>query len=308
MSKRILIVMLTVFVLSTAAAHALDKRYTMKSAIVEYTMTGNQTGTETLYFEDYGKKEGRHTQSTTSFMGFKQSTESINIIDGEWAYNYDPKTNIATRMNWKEMSEQLAKNAASLRDYGQEMLESLGGTKAGTKEIAGKTCEVWDLPKIASQSCIYKGSLPLESRVSIAGMEIVTTATRIDENVAIPKDKLTLPKDAKIEDFVIPPEAAAAVQEMQANMQNGGFKNLMKNVSLAQEEAQEQNMSQKEMELKEKELELKQKELELREQEMAQELQKAPAKKSALDKTNDAVNTTNKVKQTFGGLRSILGR
>jgi hypothetical protein len=70
--------------------------------------------------------------------------------------------------------------------------------------------------------------------------------------------------------------------------------------------ARELAVKQKELDLRSRELEIKQKELEL--QASAINGNNKPAAKSALNDLNNAVTTTNSVKNTIGGLRSLLGR
>ena len=281
-----------------------EKRYGFKSGIVEYEITGsNQQGKEVLYFDDFGRREARYTNSTVSILGFKQSTDTVHYLDHEWSYNYDPKTNIATKINWKEMVENLRKNN-SLREFGEAMMKSLGGRKTGSKTILGKSCDIWEIQKVWTETCIYKNSLPLETKVNMAGIEVHTLAARFEENTHIPADKIKLPKTAKIKemkasDLAVPKDANGKPVDFSAMMQQ--MKDAQKK---AQDEISDQNLSEKEMALKEKELELKQKELELK----AQEMEQKNKNKGALEETNEAVNTTNNVKNIFNGLRSVLGR
>ena len=41
------------------------KKYNIKSGIIEYEMKGVQTGTQTLYFDDWGKKEATYSEQET---------------------------------------------------------------------------------------------------------------------------------------------------------------------------------------------------------------------------------------------------
>lgn len=102
--------------------------------------------------------------------------------------------------------------------------------------------------------------------------------------------------------------------------ENGQEKNVIIDISgeyvgpCDQVDASPNGMSDKEFAMKQRALDLKRQELELKKQEMELEQasnSKNPSPKGAkskLDDVNNAVNTTNNVKNTFDGLRSLLGR
>ena len=194
---------LAVAALAGHADAAMDKRYTIKSAIIEYDVSGVQTGKTTLYFDNYGNKEGRHREATTKFMGFSQTIKESNYIDGPWSYHYDPKTNVAMKMNYENYLEGMneVKNKKGLKEFGEEMLRNMGGTKVGTKKIVDKTCDVWDISNFMTKTCIYKNSVPLEVETNMMGIEVHEVATSFRENVAIPPDMITVPKTAQIQEM-----------------------------------------------------------------------------------------------------------
>lgn len=177
--------------------------------------------------------------------------------------------------------------------------------------MLGKSCDVWKIPQFSTEACIYKNSVPLETRAQIAGIEIHSIATSFEENAKIPTDKIQISKTAKIEERSLADYAMPADSHIQPE-QMPNLNDIMRQVTDAQNEAQDeidmQNLSDKEITLKEKELMLREKELELKAQEMAQKNQKTSPNKNTLDKMNQAVSTTNNVKNTFNGLKSIFGR
>ncbi len=287
-----------------------DKRYTIKSGILEYVVTGNQNGIETLYFDDFGRREAREQNTIISVMGTNQVNNQTQYIDHEWSYNYDPSTNIATKINWKEAMAAMRGNQA-LRDFGEDMMKSHGGRKTGTKEILGKSCDVWEIEKFSTQTCIYKNSVPLETNSTMAGMTFNSVATRFEENANVPAEKVRLPETAQVREMEMP-EFAMPLDENGNPIAMPNIADMMQQAGEAQEEAPaedaEESLSAKELALREKELELKARELDLREQEMAQQQPAPAAKKSAIEQVDRTVNTTNKVKNTFSGVRSLLGR
>ena len=63
-----------------------QKRYGIKSGVIEYLITGSQEGTKTLYFDNWGMRQAEYTRSVLSFGGFTKSLNLVSIIDGEYQY------------------------------------------------------------------------------------------------------------------------------------------------------------------------------------------------------------------------------
>ena len=53
-----------------------QKRYGIKSGVIEYIITGSQEGTKTLYFDSWGMRQAEYTRSILSVSGF---TKSLNL-------------------------------------------------------------------------------------------------------------------------------------------------------------------------------------------------------------------------------------
>lgn len=291
-------------------------KYQIKSGIIEYQISGNQVGAETFYFENYGQKEARHINSTMTIFGIKQSIEQVVYVDGDWSYTYDPKKNSAERVNNKELARQMMEGtkSQSLREFGEEVMKDMGGNKTGSKKILGKSCDIWDISKIGATVCVYKNSVPLELTFNIGGFEVNSVATSISENVSVPSEKITLPKNAKIKDAPIMKEMPGDDDMREAAKQMPSFADMMKQMQAGGEDDLDEDQDDREYNLKKRELDLKAKELELKEKQLnqsaqpAQPVQPAQQKTDALDEINNTVNTTNKIKSTFGGLKSLLRR
>ncbi|HEX9251123.1 MAG TPA: hypothetical protein VF870_02725, partial [Ignavibacteriaceae bacterium] len=63
-----------------------QKRYGIKSGVIEYIITGSQEGTKTLYFDNWGMRQAEYTRSILSVGGFTKPLNLVNIIDGEYQY------------------------------------------------------------------------------------------------------------------------------------------------------------------------------------------------------------------------------
>ncbi|MCA9731323.1 hypothetical protein KC799_04290 [candidate division KSB1 bacterium] len=170
------------------------KRYKVKSGIIEYKVTGMQKGTETLYFDNWGMLEAKYTQTELSIMGMKQQTNTMTLLDGEWTYTVDFKSNTGTKMK-TPLFEELSKNAENqdLTDVGKKMMQDMGGKKTGMEEVAGKMCEVWEIQSMQAKTWVWNG-VTLKNMVDMGGINMSSVATSAQFNVPVPKEKLSMPE------------------------------------------------------------------------------------------------------------------
>lgn len=176
------------------------KRYAVKSAIIEYALSGVQTGTETVYIDDWGRREARYTQSDMNMMGQTMKANRLTLIDGEWIYaiDLDKKSGTKIKNPMLEMAA-TAHQDGDLTQMGIEMMTKMGGVKTGTEEVAGKPCDVWEIKAMSTKSWIWN-SIPLKTEASMGEMSMASTATKVEEGAAIPQEKLALPSDVQISD------------------------------------------------------------------------------------------------------------
>jgi len=192
------------------------KRYDVKSGIVKYTSTisgkvlGGKiagSGTESLYFKDWGAlelKEVNSKQTTTmKFFGKKKvetiSTHTMNKLDNGESYLADlnNKTIIANRDLGMDLMIQSNKDAG---EAGMSMLESMGGKKVGNESVLGHNCEIWDV--MGAKQWIYKG-VTLKMEVTLLGITTITEATSAKFDISVPSSNFKLPDFPiqKIESF-----------------------------------------------------------------------------------------------------------
>lgn len=241
------------------------KRYDVKSGIVEYTTTisgkvmGSTitgSGTESVYFKDWGAielKEEQSTQTTTmKFFGKvktdKTSTHTINKLDNGESYlvDFDKKTIYLSRDMAMDMTKAFHPNADA-GDVGKSMLESVGGKKIGTESILGYNCDIWDIK--GAKQWMYKGVV-LKMDITVLGVRTLTEATsaKFDTTVADSNFKLPDFPIHKMEGYRSNDEYNEDMEEMDANMdkiQNLSFEE-WKKIALKNDEEM-QNMSDKEL-------------------------------------------------------------
>lgn len=185
------------------------KRYKIKSAIIEYELSGMQTGTAITYFNNYGMQEASYEMAVSEMFGETQKSETVSYLDGFWQYSLDKLTNKGTKAK-NTILESLVENSdGDLESIGRKMFSSMGGEFKGKEELLGKNCDVWELVSMGTKIWVWK-NIPLKSETKMMGFTITRTATKVEINVEIPPEKLAIPsgvdfvevKINKLEDYL----------------------------------------------------------------------------------------------------------
>jgi len=171
-----------------------QKRYGIKSGVIEYIITGSQEGTKTLYFDSWGMRQAEYTRSILSVGGFTKSLNIVNIIDGEYQYmiNMDQNSGTKTRNPVLKAIEQL-KNQKGFNEFGEQMLLSMGANKIGSENFLGKDCDVYEMKNTGTKLWIWEW-LTLKSETKSGGININLTATRINEGSSVSSEKFKIPE------------------------------------------------------------------------------------------------------------------
>ena len=179
------------------------KRYYVESAIIKYKISGNTTGTEDVYFDNWGERETKITKSVTetTFFGIKNKQEenTLNILDGDISYGIDlkKKTGVKT-LNAGITTMSAMGNGRSPRTMGKDMLIQMGGKKIGEEEILGKQCEVWKA--LGTKLWLWKG-IPLKISSNILGIKRTEEAVELKTNIQIDESIFAVPENIKITDY-----------------------------------------------------------------------------------------------------------
>tara|TARA_R110002049_G_scaffold240645_1_gene414523 strand:- start:98 stop:985 length:888 start_codon:yes stop_codon:yes gene_type:complete len=194
--------------INTQQQDTLLKRYKVKSGIIKYEMniTGDVlgskitgSGTESLYFTNYGALElveENSTQTTvTNVFGNKSTnttdTHTINKLDNGETYNVDFKQKKIYKQ--KDLAMELTKRFepnTDAGDVGKEMLKGIGGEKIGNETYKGYNCEIWEAMGV--KQWIYKG-VTLKSTGTMMGITTTKLATSIKLNTDVDKSNFELP-------------------------------------------------------------------------------------------------------------------
>ena len=171
-----------------------QKRYGIKSGVIEYIITGSQEGTKTLYFDSWGMRQAEYTRSVLSVGGFTKPLNLANIIDGEFQYmiNIDQNSGTKTRNPILKSIEQL-KDQKGFNEFGEQMLLSMGANKIGSETFLGKDCDIYEMKNTGTKLWVWEW-ITLKSETRSGGLEINLVATRINEGGSVPKEKFKIPE------------------------------------------------------------------------------------------------------------------
>ncbi len=170
------------------------KRYGVKSGIIEYSLSGSQEGTKTLYFDDWGMRQAEYTRSVLSIAGFSKSINLVNIIDGEYQYviNMDQRAGTKTRNPIIKAIDEL-KDQKGFNEFGEQMLLSMGGNKIGRDEIMGKECDVYEIGNTGTKLWVWEW-ITLKEETNSGGLNRTVVATKINIGGSVPSSKFALPE------------------------------------------------------------------------------------------------------------------
>ena len=196
--KQILFLILSFSLIFQLEAQQSAKRYAVKSGKIEYKLTGNTTGTRTIYFSDYGNKYYEHEQSETVTKMFgitdRTETDKITIIkDGHfWTIDNIENKNYEGDVPFSRLSEEMVGNMteAEQEKMADDILKSFGGERLGTEKVLGYTCEKMSV--FGSLIWFYKG-VSLKSEVELMGITANEEAISFEENATIPSSRYTPP-------------------------------------------------------------------------------------------------------------------
>lgn len=169
-------------------------KYAMKSGIVEYkTQMMGMDVKQTMYFDDYGKKEAQEVKM--EMMGVKMHTLTLSKDGFIYTLDMEKKTGTKTAA-----MAGMAQNI-DFQNLSEELMKDMDLKKLGTEDFLGKTCEKMsiDYKKMGMKGTflVYKG-VALKSENDMGGMKVNLIAEKFDENPAIPAEKFEVPADFTI--------------------------------------------------------------------------------------------------------------
>ena len=160
-----------------------------KEAIISYSISGNQKGTQTTYIKEYGKKRAIYRHSHAKIMHTNKYDDTLIMIDENWTYTINLKTKEAIKE--PSLNKLLINEFNKLTKKEQDFIK-----KKKTKRILDFDCQTISIDGVL-RYVTKKGNLLMRSRASIMGYNTQTIASSINI-VDLNDTPFTLPKDLKI--------------------------------------------------------------------------------------------------------------
>jgi len=202
------------------AAQNSTNKYLIKSAIITFknngAFLGNTGGTsqdETLWFDDYGKKETRLRieDSEVKLLGMKKTEhlETLEIRNGDNYWHIDLVAKTGTHSSMADMDKNMQGFAKSTGLEGnfekykgkseeeamKMFIKDNGGTYHGKVNFLGKEC--MDYTILGTRQYMYKR---IVLKAFLTDGRVTIEATSFKENVTIPADKFKVPAGITIEE------------------------------------------------------------------------------------------------------------
>ncbi len=174
------------------------RRYGIEKGALIFRLDGAVSGTEHLYFDNWGWREAKYTRTTTLAGAYQEHTNEVQYMDGEFRYLYDAGTETAYYFESPQIQQSAEKyHTKNMLAVGVEMLKEMGAQPAGNGKIGDIDCEIWKIKKYRTTLYLWQRLTLLEQ--SFPGnhpLRRVCVQVKTDET--IPMEKLTLPAEVKI--------------------------------------------------------------------------------------------------------------
>ncbi len=219
-----------ILVFSVSSLFADTKRYEIKSAAIDYKISGSGSmmgmptkliGNKSLFFKNYGALELAKEHRVQTIMGQEEIEDETTKFDNGVVYSVDNEENVIYKQTIPKDQKDIYFNHDDKKG-----LESLGGVKVGSEKVAGYRCDIWNVSGVSMY--IYKG-IPLKIETETMGIKETQIATKVKLNISLDDSKFKLPnypirtmKDMMRENQKqmenLPPEQQKMMEEMMKSM------------------------------------------------------------------------------------------
>jgi len=187
------IIILTICLLSISTTilsqEAVLKPYGIKSGIIEYTYSGDKTGTGTLYFDDYGMKSAMYMETITE----GEESKGWVVAFGDYQYMWDPdQPDDGMKMKNPLLSWINEASNGDYESFTEEAYKKMGMVKSGKETLLGKECDVikGDMGKVL----VWNGIMMM-MELKMGGYSSGQKATSIKTNIAVEPKYFIIPKN-----------------------------------------------------------------------------------------------------------------
>lgn len=165
-----------------------DKPFGVKSGIIEYSYSGDKTGTSIQYFDDYGMKNAVYTE--TASYGNESRGWVVSI--GEDQYMWDSGKDQGMKTKNPVIKTMVESSGQDILSYMASMYEQMGMEKSGKEMFLGKECDVFSGPM--GKVLIWKGIM-LKMEMNLGTLVSRQEATSIKTNVPVDGKYFRMPEN-----------------------------------------------------------------------------------------------------------------
>jgi hypothetical protein len=171
-----------------------------KSGIIKYEVYGATiTGSEVLYYDDWGRREAKYITTTMDLGGVTVTRNALVLLEenGQWINTVDLNARTGIRMRNPRYKDSIGQSRREIEKIEEDKNITAGGRKIEIERVIGKPCVVWEEQYAGIKTCTWNGIVL--KKISGPGFSRTTTvATEIDERVSIPEEKFTIPPDIEM--------------------------------------------------------------------------------------------------------------
>jgi len=166
-----------------------DRPLPFKEAVITIALSGSEQGQEVLSIRESGRQRAIRRQSTMTVMGMQNRTDSLELVDPEWVYDYDlaARTGMKSRNPARIFQQELARLSpgeqetvlANAEKFGANVTQGLGGqVQEKAMKIHGFDCDL--VTVMGSRIYMIHGTdIALQTEVSLMGMQQLGKATSV---------------------------------------------------------------------------------------------------------------------------------
>lgn len=172
------------------------KRFDVASAQVESEIKGDFAhGKETALFNDWGL----HASIVTQQDGVE--SKSITLTDADWSYAFATGDKNGLKSPMDPAATWHADSGVDFGAFTAQGFAAKGFEQAGTRVIAGKTCDVWKHVINPMTICVWKGiPMYLETYTPDKTQKSIVEAVKVTENPTVAADAFMVPSDIKFQE------------------------------------------------------------------------------------------------------------
>ncbi len=120
-----------------------QKRYGIKSGILVFELKGQDEGTRTVYFDQWGLLETWDDEIIHTVMGMSEKHHHRTIHIHDFVYAVDLITNTAQQFEIDDFDKQIAKTWEVAKIKQERLYMEQGGIFIGNEKVHSYTCAIW---------------------------------------------------------------------------------------------------------------------------------------------------------------------